>query len=372
MIHTEQTSQQAFPLADAALRLGLTSDALRMRLKRGKIQGFKRGRRVYVYLPGAAKQSSDRLAASSEQRPSQEASESEQAADSKRTKTMPPPQADFSTAQTWPVVVEFQKVELSRVLKENERLNRRLDQLFEEIGHLREIQQREQVLRQQDQLLHQQLQTALDRLTGGRLTGDQLAGRSLLPPVTAPDMTAPDMTPPETHPQETRLQAPPPLVAEMEEEPDPSRMASERRAATEKAIKENDTEELADILRQVGQSLHDQDELGPRPTASVPPVSIAKQDLDTREPTTPRETIVREKAERRGPGLSPPPSLAPAPPSLSRRLAETNAEEMLDDEQSSLAEILGRMGPLAEDRRNAARIMKRLFRNRGGSRRRDP
>ncbi len=43
-----------------------------------------------------------------------------------------------------------------------------------------------------------------------------------------------------------------------------------------------------------------------------------------------------------------------------------------DDDEGHLLEILGRMGPSAEDRRTAARIMKRLLRSRGASRPREP
>ncbi|RMD62082.1 MAG: hypothetical protein D6826_08280 [Alphaproteobacteria bacterium] len=63
------------------------------------------------------------------------------------------------------VVVEFQKVELDRLVHENERLNRRLDEQFAEMRHLRELLQREQVLRQQEQSLRQQLQEILEHLT---------------------------------------------------------------------------------------------------------------------------------------------------------------------------------------------------------------
>ena len=43
-----------------------------------------------------------------------------------------------------------------------------------------------------------------------------------------------------------------------------------------------------------------------------------------------------------------------------------------DDQEGRLLEILGRMGPSAEDRRTAARIMKRLLRSRGASGPREP
>lgn len=39
-------------LGAAAQRLGVTTDALRMRFRRGKIEGFRRNGRIFVFLPG--------------------------------------------------------------------------------------------------------------------------------------------------------------------------------------------------------------------------------------------------------------------------------------------------------------------------------
>ena len=50
MSGSEQGGHHAVPLAEAATRLGVTSDALRMRIRRGKASGFKRGGQVYVWL----------------------------------------------------------------------------------------------------------------------------------------------------------------------------------------------------------------------------------------------------------------------------------------------------------------------------------
>lgn len=44
----------AVALGTAAQRLGITTDALRMRFRRGKIKGFRRDGRIFVYLPDGA------------------------------------------------------------------------------------------------------------------------------------------------------------------------------------------------------------------------------------------------------------------------------------------------------------------------------
>ncbi|MEE8332760.1 MAG: hypothetical protein V3R85_02845 [Alphaproteobacteria bacterium] len=41
-------------LGAAAQRMGLTTDALRMRFRRGKIKGFRRDGRIFVFLPDGA------------------------------------------------------------------------------------------------------------------------------------------------------------------------------------------------------------------------------------------------------------------------------------------------------------------------------
>ena len=47
---TEQNEQTALTLVQAAAQLGITTDALRMRFRRGKVRGFKRGRRLCIEL----------------------------------------------------------------------------------------------------------------------------------------------------------------------------------------------------------------------------------------------------------------------------------------------------------------------------------
>jgi len=163
MSGAEQDGHHAVPLAEAAIRLGLTSDALRMRIRRGKAKGFKRGRQVYVWLREA-------------------------------TPTPPPAAAPRPAARTaavsagardgLPLVVEIQKEEIGRLIQETERLNLRLDQHLEEARDLRQMLQREQVLRQQEQSLRHDVQRLLDRLIASpALLGPRLAAAR---PETAP------------------------------------------------------------------------------------------------------------------------------------------------------------------------------------------
>ena len=65
------------------------------------------------------------------------------------------------------MVVELQQVELKRLLKEHRRLNDRIDQLMQ-------LQEREQVLRQQ-------IQEALDKLANQHLS--EVAGRHTVPQI---------------------------------------------------------------------------------------------------------------------------------------------------------------------------------------------
>ncbi len=65
-------------------------------------------------------------------------------------------------------VVEIQTVELERLLRDNKRLNRRIDYLIEEVGGLRKLQAREQdlrekehSLRERDHALHQEAQESM-------------------------------------------------------------------------------------------------------------------------------------------------------------------------------------------------------------------
>ncbi len=139
----EQADHHAVPLAEAATRLGLTSDALRMRIRRGKAKGFKRGRQVYVWL--------------------QEESVKIPSAAAALPETRTPPSSTAPPGR-WPVAVEIQKEEIARLIQETERLNARLDRHLDEARELRQMLQREQILRQQEQSLRRDIQRLLDRL----------------------------------------------------------------------------------------------------------------------------------------------------------------------------------------------------------------
>ncbi len=121
---TEQTEHAspgpALPLARAASRMNITPDALRMRLARGRVEGFKRGGRLFVYM-------------------------------NRKTNNVRDDDADAGEREL-ATIVELQRVELNRLLRENNRLSRRADLL---LG----IQKREQVLRLR-------LQRTIDGLTG--------------------------------------------------------------------------------------------------------------------------------------------------------------------------------------------------------------
>ena len=101
------------PLVEAAARLGLTTDALRARIRRGRARGFRRNGRIYVTLPP------------------------EYSGPAEDVRTM---SGQSSPAEPRPLDRE----ELDRLREDNDRLNRRLDDLLR-------LQEREQVLRQQMQ-----------------------------------------------------------------------------------------------------------------------------------------------------------------------------------------------------------------------------
>ena len=214
--------------------------------------------------------------------------------------------------QAFPVVIEFQKVELTRLLKENGRLNRRFDRLMDELGHLREMQQREQVLRQQEQGLRQQLQITVDRLTERLVLPGPATAPTIAPGHTKPALDARAVPP--ARPGAGLAPAPPPPPGAIAPAPPIRRPA----ARNMPSASDPEAAELADILKEVGQSL---------------------RDFETSPP-------------------EPPP--APA------------GREALAEEPDPLDDMISQLDSSEEDRRNTARIMKRLFRNRNGSRRRDP
>lgn len=119
-------------IPDAAKVLGISEAALRMRINRKSIKAVKRGGRVIVLI--------------------------EQRLNSDITNDTTAPKAeagiDPQVFGQLEAAVEMQRVEINRLLKDNNRLNGRLDELIEQL-------KREQVLRQQQQ---NQLQGLLDRI----------------------------------------------------------------------------------------------------------------------------------------------------------------------------------------------------------------
>ncbi len=387
MNSTEQNVSDTLPLAAAAARLGIRPDALRMRINRGKIKGFKRDGRLFVVLGSMPDQAQRTANTKTEQsafgQPVHRADARIRGA------------ASETGEPSMPLVIEFQKVELSRLLRDNTRLNNRLDQMMEELGHLREMQQREQVLRQQEQALRQRAQTLIERLTAASLAGPTPPSvRSAVPPAAAPPKTEPISTPsrpvaaapkhtpaspdaglsnptarpagaaPMEAPEETTTEA-----GTSDEPPDSSRQESsyaydagapppkpppeppptgpqagsptgpERESVdawiSESGVGESSEEvrrnsaELADMLKDIGASLRSMD----TPAA----------DTRTESPSAP--------------GTRRPPGHVARPPR---------------DEEAGILEILGRMGPSSEERRTAARLMKRLLKGHTTRRRGEP
>ncbi len=127
----------ALPLKRAAEVLGLSADALRMRFRRGKVQGFRRGRSVFIYVNEQTSGFGENVV---------------------RNRSEPTPGGDAGLAP----IVELQRVELTRLLRDNRRLNERLDRALKH-------QEQEQVLR-----LH--MQRTLDSLVRSALGGGETVG----------------------------------------------------------------------------------------------------------------------------------------------------------------------------------------------------
>ncbi len=408
-----------------------------MRIRRGKAEGFKRAGRLFVYpneQPNAALRETvrtdeqtgpERRQASQpgprpgpSRQPFRDRGESARAAEQD-----PDAGPGGAPEQALPVIVEFQKIELTRLLRDNTRLNQRLDQLMDEVHHLIEMQQREQVLRQQDQALRQQTQGMIERLTG-RLSppATPLAASPAMPP--GPPSGASPGTPrvagqgavspaasaidaggdaggdaasygePEPLPAADQIARSTPAGPQDPGPQDPGQQDPGQQdpayayGANEAPGAEFDLEpglkpgpelgaspedplgaaaELAEILREVGESLRDLDAVPARAPGMPGPLS----------PEAPPEASVKasaEPAETRSPGtaeagteIGPGRQSGAAGARIPADLAEPPG-----DEEGRLLEILGRMGPSAEDRRTAARIMKRLLRSRGVSRPREP
>ncbi|MGE0650974.1 MAG: hypothetical protein AB7P12_04395 [Alphaproteobacteria bacterium] len=121
---TEHDEQNDLTIQQAAVRLGLSSDAVRMRFKRGRIKGYKKDGRIWIVL--------DKSSDKSEPAPGQET-----------------PQDDG-----WTLAARLQTEQLERLKQDNERLNARVDQLMA-------VVEREQILRRQTQV---QLARLLERM----------------------------------------------------------------------------------------------------------------------------------------------------------------------------------------------------------------
>jgi len=386
-----RSERLALPLAEAAVRLGISAETLCRRLDSGEVRGFERDGTSFVYV--------DDLAAGG--RAPKEGAGGQEAGRRFGGAAAEPP-----TDGTLPVVVEFQKMELTRLLRENERLNARLDQLFDEIRHLRDMQQREQILRQQEQALRRQNQETLDRLTSRpallvpprseapeapqslgldkprpelvltRTVASKRPAKTQPPTETQPP-TPPKPTPTH-HPEPAVLatgpdrrephavmpklmpskpvtrgfavapaSAPTPALA-----PAPVARAAEDGAAENGAAEDGATEdgavapeeaaELAMILNDIGHSLRDSEAFRRYPP--IKPGSIPQRAGDRRPASVlPRRAV--------------PPIHTPASDHTRERPVKT-----LSVEETALVAILDSMGPTAEDRRTAARDVRRLLR----------
>jgi hypothetical protein len=121
---TEQTEQNTLTITQAAARLGISSDAVRMRFKRGRVRGYKRNGRIWVVLDN----SSDMTEQTSGKASGQD--------------------------DGWTLAARLQTEQLERLQRDNERLNARIDQLMA-------VVEREQILRRQTQV---QLARLLERM----------------------------------------------------------------------------------------------------------------------------------------------------------------------------------------------------------------
>jgi hypothetical protein len=380
---TEHRAPNALPLALAAARLGISPDALRMRINRGRIKGFKQGGRLFAVLDGAPGQGQRTTPAATEQPgpgQSEHAGERPASARSRGGGPGPGDSGGGSAAAepgepSLPLVVEFQKVELSRLLRDNSRLNQRFDQLMEELRHLREMQQREQVLRQQDQALRQQDQAL-------RQQAQALIERLSAPPVSAPPLSAPldseaaasgkAPASPDTGPSVSAAEPDGAAPAEVPEDAankagnpaEPVDTAPEISTYAYEEGERRESAELADMLKDIGASLRGLDAAAapdsPR-TGWEPPGAQGDR-------RAPGEVAGRPSA----PALGPSPGPAPGPASSPGPAPHTAPPTPAEDNEASLLEILGRMGPSAEERRTAARLMKRLLKGRAARHRGDP
>jgi excisionase family DNA binding protein len=121
---TEQTEHDTLTIQQAAVRLGISSDAVRMRFKRGRIRGYKKGGRIWIVL------------------------------DNSLDMTQHNPDQGGPRDDGWTLAARLQTEQLERLKRDNERLNDRIDQLMA-------VVEREQILRRQTQV---QLARLLERM----------------------------------------------------------------------------------------------------------------------------------------------------------------------------------------------------------------
>jgi len=126
-------TQDALTIVQAAAQLGVKTATVRMRWKRGKLKGFKKGGRIYVYLNKQVNKQGEQTEQTGE------------------------PADAFADA-----TIELQRVELNRVLRDNTRLNERLERMDERIDGLLASHAQE---RDREQVLRQQMQNQFDALT---------------------------------------------------------------------------------------------------------------------------------------------------------------------------------------------------------------
>ena len=349
----------ALPLAEAAVRLGISAEVLRLRLDRGEARGFDRDGTSFVYVNDL----SDGLAA--ERRFGGAATDLSRG----QTDRMP---ADGAL----PVVVEFQKLELTRLLRENERLNTRLDQLFDEIRHLRDMQQREQVLRQQEQVLRRQGQETLDRLSR----------RPVLPsPDIAPGKTTAAPTVPSPEPSRPPEQRPELVLTQ----------TVTAKSLNAKKLKKNATKSSRQAspaylaTGRNGRGFVRPDRREPHAVMPSPGKPLTRGFSATSVPASASSAVYdgaigpEEAAElavilndigqslRHSEAFRAYPPIKPGP--APQRAGDRRSIDVLPDraaakpvavEESALLAILDSMGPTAEDRHNTARDLRQLLRNR--------
>jgi hypothetical protein len=243
------------------------------------------------------------------------------------------------------------------------------------------MQQREQVLRQQDQTLRQRAQTLIERLTATPPAGP--APSSVRAPV-------PPATPPATPP------AAPPALATSGTGPSNPAVRPEGAAPMDvpeaTAAEAGSTDEPADSSRKEAAYAYEVDTPPPGPPGpqtGPPPGSRNQSGVspagESSEGARGDSTELADMLKDIGASLramdrsavdartgSPPASPPASPPSPGTRRAPGVVVRPPEDDEAGLLEILGRMGPSSEERRTAARLMKRLLKGCAARRRVEP